>query len=320
MAMALASPATADDPVALLKSKVNHIVIAMQENHSFDNYFGVLAIASGSPYHSPRGKCRADDHLCVDGLSCKRNSDGSYICTNSNSDRVDGKATVFHSNDYCPAPDLDHSWTGSHEESNYEKPNRGLKSSPNDGFAIVNDETEQPDTGEGPNEDETMGFYNEADLPFYYGLAETFAINDRYFCDVLGPTLPNRSYLMAASSFGHLTTNESYPIPNFYQPITGTIFDLLDANQVSWVDYYTNAPDAAEFRKPVDPSQASHFAPIARLFSDAASGTLPAVAYVDPDAIGISNLSDDEHPPHDIRSGEFFISQIVTGLRNRPNW
>ena len=47
-----------------------------------------------------------------------------------------------------------------------------------------------------------MAYYDDSDLPFYYQLASTFAISDRYFSDVLGPTLPNRLYLYAGSSFG----------------------------------------------------------------------------------------------------------------------
>jgi len=57
---------------------VNHIIIVMQENHSFDNYFGVLPYASGTPYHSGGGKCAASDHTCVDGLSCARDTAGHY--------------------------------------------------------------------------------------------------------------------------------------------------------------------------------------------------------------------------------------------------
>ena len=59
--------------------KVNHVIIIMQENHSFDNYFGALALAPGSPYHQPDAHshkndgtkgCDKNDHGCVDGLSC----------------------------------------------------------------------------------------------------------------------------------------------------------------------------------------------------------------------------------------------------------
>jgi phosphoesterase family protein len=45
-----------------------------------------------------------------------------------------------------------------------------------------------------------MGFYTQGDLPFYYDPAEKFAIDDRYFASVMGPTLPNRLYQMAATS------------------------------------------------------------------------------------------------------------------------
>src|SRR5256885_5728275 len=81
-----------------------------------------------------------------------------------------------------------------------------------DGFVRVNDATEQIDNGvESPTDDQTMGFYNQNEIPFYYDLAQKFAISDRYFCSVLGPTFPNRSYLMAATSFGDLTTSEIGP-------------------------------------------------------------------------------------------------------------
>ena len=101
----------------------------------------------------------------------------------------------------------------------------------NNGFVLVNDATEQIDSGaETPTDDQTIGFYDQDDIPFYYDLAEKFVISDRHFSSVLGPTFPNRSYLMTATSFGHLTTNDTFPPAGStgYKPITGTIFDLLD--------------------------------------------------------------------------------------------
>jgi len=58
--------------------KVKHVIIVMQENHSFDNYFGALAYAPGSPYHTTSGGCRQEDHNCVDGLSCKIDAAGNF--------------------------------------------------------------------------------------------------------------------------------------------------------------------------------------------------------------------------------------------------
>jgi phospholipase C len=146
-------------------NKLNHIVIVVQENHSFDNYLGVLPYAPGTPYH--RGPCHEGDHGCVDGLTCTRSSGaGVYTCQNSNPEADGTPVAAFHSTDYCVATDLDHSWIGTHRQGNFEDPNSGLLSSPNDGFVQVNDQSNQPDNGtETVSDDETMSFYNESDLP-----------------------------------------------------------------------------------------------------------------------------------------------------------
>ncbi len=322
--------------------KVNHVVIVMQENHSFDNYFGALAYAPGSPYHHPRGDgdhdaddhgCARDDHRCVDGLACDTDRSGKLVCLDANRD-VDAKpgegrfVLAFHDQRRCVAPDLDHSWVGSHQEANLSHPNRSLQHPRNDGFVAVNDRTEQLDNGvETRKEDQTMSFYNQDEIPFYYGLAQRFAISDRYFCSVLGPTFPNRSYLLAATSFGHLTTSDSFPPPGSggYKPVTGTIFDLLDANTVAWADYFSDVPQGGSFRPfgatGVDP----HFLPVTVLLAQAAGAPglppLPAVAFVDPN-FGVLDPTkeNDEHPPTDIQRGQAFVSQVISAIRNGPYW
>ena len=75
-----------------------------------------------------------------------------------------------------------------------------------------------------------MGYWEKSDLPFYYSLASTFPIADRYFCSVLGPTFPNRRYLMAGTSMGMI--NDTVPNP-FHYPAGGTIFDKLHDAGVS---------------------------------------------------------------------------------------
>ena len=303
-------------------NKVNHIIIAMQENHSFDNYFGVLPYHSNALFRYHSGPCKARDHACVNGLSCKRDQSGHYTCTNSNQDDDGSTVFSFHTSDYCPSPDLDHGWASTHMEANLQHPNDALSSMPDDGFVIVNDKTEQIDNGtETATDDDTMGFYNEDDLPYYYGLAETFAISDSYFCDVLGPTFPNRSYLQAATSFGHLTTSEEVPSsPSGYQPITGTIYDRLDAAGITWADYFTDLPDAGSFRTPVV-NPTGNFRPIAQYATDLQNGTLPQVVFLDAELAGVTNLATDEHPPHDIRSGEYQMQTIVVDpLRKSSSW
>lgn len=130
---------------------------------------------------------------------------------------------------------------------------------------------------------------------------------------------------MAATSFGHLTTNDTFPPPGGYKPITGTIFDLLDQRHVSWADYFQDAPQGGSFRQfnatAVDP----HFFPVPVFLAQAAgapgAGPLPQVAFVDPN-FGLAGTAseNDEHPPTDIQRGQAFVSQVINAVRNGPFW
>ena len=134
-----------------------------------------------------------------------------------------------------------------------------------------------------------MGFYNQDDLPFYYDLAQKFAIDDRYFASVLGPTLPNRFYLMAATSFGHSTTGDPVP-PGGYKPITGTIFDLLDSRRSLVGGLLSGRTPGGSFSAigwsrhgPALPSCAGHSWQPQQAHR---CRKLPQVAFVDPGSVG----------------------------------
>jgi phospholipase C len=313
-------------------SKVNHIIVVVMENHSFDNYLGALAYAPGSPYQSPRrdadrqAPCRDDDHRCVDGLACTVDGARNYSCFSSNLDIGGGWVRSFHDSRRCVSPDLDHEWIGALHEANFAHPNLALFYSPNDGFVRQNDLTEQIDTGrESSIEDQTMAFYDQREIPFYYDLAMRFAISDRYFSSVLGPTFPNRSYILAGTSFGHVSDADELPPPGNYQPINGTIFDLLDAHNVAWGEYFQDVPFGGSFRTfsvdAIDP----HFFPLDVFLAQAAGSPdlppLPQVAFIDP-AFGFFSRQDenDEHPPTDVQRGQAFVSLVVNAVRGGPNW
>jgi phospholipase C len=136
----------------------------------------------------------------------------------------------------------------------------------------------------------------------------------------MAPTLPNRFYLAAATSFGHVDTGDSAP-PGDFKPITGTIFDLLDGGGISWTDYFQDGPQAAFFRVPSGSATDPHFQPVQNFLTSAAgssgAGQLPQVSFVDPAFGGDEN---DEHPPTDIQRGQAFVSQIVNAVRNGPYW
>ena len=296
--------------------KVNHIIIVMMENHSFDNYLGAVAYAPGSPYHVTSGGCSDQDHGCVDGLTCRMDSVSGLTCMNSNQESVGTPVVAFHIASRCAA-DLAHSWPLVHQEANFNNPNATLLSSPDDGFVRVNDSVQLDNGIETPTDDQTMGFYTQDDLPFYYDLAQKFAIGDRYFASVLGPTLPNRLYLMAATSFGHVTTGDPVPAGG-YKPITGTIFDLLDGRQITWADYYQKYPQGGVFRPITDP----HFFPLQDFMTAAAGSSgaapLPQVVFVDPSFSGPDE--NDEHPPTDIQRGQAFVSRVINAVRMGPYW
>ena len=316
-----ARPAAADGDL----HKVKHIIIVMQENHSFDNYFGALAYAPGSPYHNDGDGCRPGDHQCVDGLTCKVDKAGNFTCSNSNPDDDGSTVFAFHDARRCVGPDLDHSWFNTHREVNFLSPNDTRFQDLKNGYVRVNDLTEQVDHDvESANDDQTMAFYNQNEIPFYYDLAQKFALGDRYFASVLGPTFPNRAYLLAATSFGHLTTSDTFPPPGGYKPITGTIFDLLDAHGITWGDYFQDAPQGGSFRLfSLAPGGAKdpHFLPLTLFLNQAATGTLPAVSFVDPN-FGLfgRKLENDEHPPTDIQRGQAYVSRVLNAVRSGPNW
>ena len=298
--------------------KVNHIIVVMLENHSFDNYFGALAYVPGGPYRTSAAGCAADDHGCVDGLNCLVEPAGALVCTNSNLDDDGSTVAAFHAASRCTVSALGNTWTQSHLESNYADPSATLFYSPNDGFVRYTDYVHgPPDAGvESATEDPTMSFYTQDDLPFYYDLAEKFAIDDRYFASAMGPTLPNRLYEMAATSFGHVSGSDSLPTQGYFKPISGSILDLLDSRGISWANFTESGygGEAMLFRPATDPHLRSlqEFRAIAAGSSGVAP--LPQVSWISPGA------RDNEHPPNDIQLGQAFVSAVVNAVRNGPYW
>jgi len=260
---------------------IKHVVVLMQENRSFFNYFGMLH-DEGQP----------------DAAAMPADA--------SNPDPTKSGAVIkpFHQSDYCGLADLDHSWTGAHAEYNNGAMN---------GFTARNVDPTDP-TGS-----RAMGYYDKSDLPYYYALYNTFATSDHYFSDVLGPTFPNRFYLLAGTSFGHIT-NDTPPgyFPGYAQK---TIFNELGAAGISWRVYTTDA-SVAELFSYVQQNVAGHVFPLTQYFIDAAAGQLPQVSYVESSGTVADgkNLETDEHPSANIQSGEKWSSLVINALLSSPNW
>ena len=217
----------------------------------------------------------------------------------------------------------------------------------NDGFTTSIEDID-------PTADNTlgMGHWTEDDLPFYAGLARTFPLADRWFCSCLGPTFPNRRFLMAATANG-LIDDVMASIIDY--PRSGTIFDLLNRNGIGWVNYHHVSRGRLLGRRLIGASglraargfrlAAGHLLPfvenrirgeiqctanlyplglsrtighirhINRFFARAAAGTLPPVSIVDPDFQACS-----EENPQDVRVGEGFSAAVIDAVMRGEGW
>ena len=169
-------------------------------------------------------------------------------------------------------------------------------------------------SGSGPV---AMGYWEKADLPFYYSMASTFPIADRYFCSVLGQTFPNRRYLLAATSLGMI--NDTVPDP-FQYPAGGTIFDRLHDANVSAADYYSLLdsflPAATMGLYPeLLLKYPGHLHLIDDFYDDAKKGTLPGFCLVEPD---YGKTSEEE--PQNIAQGEQFAAKVIDAVMTGPGW
>jgi phospholipase C len=249
---------------------IQHIVVIMQENHSFDNYFGSLAKPE---FYGAE----------VDGIRPGL----------SNPDSHGNPVPVFKEKNLCVA-DPNHGWNAVHSDWNQGEI---------DGFVKTNDQS-----GQGAR---VMGYYDETDLPYYYALANTFAIGDRYFSSVLSQTFPNRFYLYAGTSFGQVQNIMPEPKVGYAQK---SIFALLDENGVSW-KYYSDGTAYLRLFQPVFLRDLAKTGRIADYEADLAKGTLPQVVFLDPAAEG-----EDEHPNADVQLGQSWVARQVNSLLSSSAW
>jgi len=252
---------------------IDHIVVLMQENRSFDHMLGQL--------HG-EGQPRAAG---LNGFNANRAAQTGRLIPS------------FHQPRLCEVADLAHSWNRTHEQYN-----EGWMS----GFAETNADPADP-LGR-----RAMGYLTSADIPFYYGLYSTFAMGDRYFSSVLGPTYPNRFFLVAGTSFGRIS-NESPSTRSEYGP---SVFDLLENAGVSWRIYYNDIPFGGFFTGAR--AHPEKFVLIDQFYADAEAGALPEVAFVDPAFFG--SEQSDEHPPANVQFGQAFVAGVVNALFTSPNW
>ena len=247
-------------------SGIDHIVLVMMENRSFDHLMGWLPGANGRQagleFADPSGALHPTHKLSPDFTGCPL---------------------------LAPFRDPDHSYAGGRVQYD-----NGLM----DGFLL-----------DANNDIFSIGYYVEADQPFYSALARNFTTLDNYFCSILGPTFPNRIFQHAAQTdrLSDSVTPTSLP----------TIWDKLKAAGIPAKYYFGNVPFLALWgTKYLDIS-----APYAEFLLDAASGNLPAVSFVDPRlTITDDGTGNDDHPHADIRAGDAFLAQAFHAVASGPDW
>ena len=284
-------------------SDIKHIVLLMQENRSFDHYFGSLSGIAG-----------------FDDPDAMTLSTGRSVFYQPDSVNPDGYLLPFrldtHSTKAQQIPTTSHEWDVQHQAWNGGTMDQWLPAH------------RAADKDNGPY---VMGYYTREDLPFQYALADAFTICDQYHCSVLGPTWSNRLYWMTASidpsgqNGGPVTFNGH---PNG-QPYTWTTYaERLEAAGVNWKDYHYGTglvghgmlPQFKNFQDatPGTPLYEKSIAlsEIGQFEYDALHDTLPTVSWLHPPN-GAS-----EHPAEPGASpaqGAAFTAAIISALASNPD-
>jgi phospholipase C len=249
--------------------QIEHVIVVMMENHSYDNYLGMLTRGDGFT-------------LDADGKP-----------TNANNDANGQPLRAFHMANTCQLPrQPSQAWSASHAQ---------YADGTNEGFV-------RSDSGP-----VAMGYWTSDDIPFYYGLAQTFPVCDRWFGSVLAQTYPNRRFMLAATALGTINNDLKF-VTEGPQPPNGTIMDLLNRHTIPWRDYYTSLPSVGLYL-PVLSANADKVVNVSQYYVDAAAGTLPAFCLVEPNFDQYSEENSD-----DITRGESFSSKVVNAAMQGPGW
>ncbi|MGH9017717.1 MAG: phospholipase C [Acidimicrobiales bacterium] len=296
-------------------SSIKHVVFLMHENRSFDHYYGAMGGVNGF-----NAKSSAFQQAWPGG------TDSTLLPFHLDTATEMAECTY----------DLSHSWQAEHASWNGGKM---------DGFVSTHTSADY----EGDLGTQTMGYYENTDIPFYWDLAQRFTICDNYFCSMLGPTHPNRMMQMTGSidpagvAGGPILVTSSDNALEFTCSWK-TMPELLTENGIPWKVYnpfgtaYIPGSDIAMeicknplmyFAQYEDPSSGlyqrafNYYGPNVKggftegngpndFLGDIKLGTLPAVSWIVP-PVGF-----DEHPPAPPALGEWYSSQVIKALLSNP--
>jgi phospholipase C len=267
---------------AAADAAVDHVVVLMMENRSFDHFLGWLA---SDDEFLERGRRRYGKLFGV-----RATQDQAFDDPAGRLVRTYYLPDANNSNPYrgCGHPDPGHGWYSGRAQRD-------------DGFLAE---------GSG-NDVFALGYYRDRDLPLYASLARRFTVFDRYFTSIMGPTFPNREYLHSAQSGGNKSNEIPVETLGFQWP---TIWDRLRKAGVPCAYYAVDLPTIALWGPRMLPL-ARH---IGDYYTDCATGMLPNVTFVDPGFT--THLRTDDHPFADIRAGQRYVADVVSAFVDSPHW
>jgi phospholipase C len=284
---------------------INHVVVLMLENRSFDHMLGYLYADTGNV--SPSGQ-----HF--EGLT------GTESCPDSNGKPV----PVFQ---IAPSTPNAYFMPGADPGEGYKATNHqlwGHDAPPAQGSTatmrgFVNDFavaiTRETNAGwtivPGTTASDIMGCFTPQTLPVLSALAKGYAVCDHWFASIPSETMPNRAFALAGTSQGHMDdATKTFTCPS--------IFGALTKAGVSWrVFGYTSQPLTKNNFPDISAADPSHFGVFSDFKSAAAAGTLPAFTFLEP---SWSSTGNSQHPNYDVALGEQLIHDVYETLRGGPAW
>lgn len=274
-------------------NSVNHIVVLMLENRSFDCLLGALYPASSG----------------FDGLSgTETNLDLNGKPVPVWNSRGTDDATMS-----IPTPDPGELFTDMNEQifgaSSIETP---TPPPPMSGF-VTNYMKQTGDPSSTYIPQSVMHYFLPEQVPVISRLARQFAVSDRWHASAPCQTWPNRFFAHTATAAGY----ENNDPPHFPYEMP-TIFNRLEEFGRPWKIYFHDVPQTLSLAALW--AHAAHFCLFSEFENDARQGTLPAYSFIEPRYFADVSLPNDMHPPHVVTLGEQLVADVYNALRQGPKW
>lgn len=269
--------------------RINHFVVLMLENRSFDNLLGRLYPKSAE----------------FDGLSgTESNLDTSGNVVSVWSNPGTDKTTMS-----IPDPDPGELWDDMNQQIFDISPlPTPLPAAAMSGFARNYQGIPKP--GDARN---VMHYFLPEQVPVISKLARQFAVSDRWHASAPCQTWPNRFFMHTATANGYQNNT-----PAHFPYEMETIFNRFSDHGLPWKIYFHDMPQTLTLSR-LWP-HLDRFALYPEFRRDAQHGTLPAYSFIEPRYFADLSLPNDMHPPHVVTLGEQLISDVYNALRNGPNW